>query len=79
MQALVNGLMIPLLFAARIWVQWALATLAIAVMAQGGAMIVGYDAKPVWRRWRDYGLLGPLRLALRLAGSKPKAKKKGGH
>lgn len=77
MDSLINGMMIPILFLARLWVQWAVVTFLVALVFYGLATMVNQPRNPAFRLWWNYGILGPPRLALSLLGPKPKKKKKG--
>lgn len=75
MDSLINGLMVPILFLARLWVQWTIVTLFMAVVVYGLMMIVNHPSNKAFDWWWKYGVLGPPRLALSLLGPKPKKKK----
>ena len=77
MDTLINTALVPVVFLARLWVQWMALTFVGALVFHGLAMIVNRPKNPAFRLWWNYGVLGPHRLALSLLGSKPKKKRRG--
>lgn len=78
MDALINGLMVPVMYLGRLWLTVNVMTGLVALALYGLTyMVKGHNPVLAW--WWGTIVLGPPKLLLARLGPKPKKKKRGSH